>query len=152
MIVVDTTVLVYAVGDRHDLRQPCQQLFAAIERGDIAATTTAEVIQEFAHVRAKRRSRSDAVHLAKAYATVFAPLMVVEAVDLEIGLGIFERHTEFGSFDAVLAATAESIGATALVSADSGFSRLSNVTHVIPNREGIDALLDTGTSTQRSDD
>jgi len=60
MIVVDTTVLVYAVGTDHPLREPCQRLIRAIADGTILATTTIEVVQEFTHVRARRRDRKDA--------------------------------------------------------------------------------------------
>ncbi len=48
MIVLDTTVLVYAKGDRHRFRDPCRELVAAAGEGRIEATTTAEVIQKFA--------------------------------------------------------------------------------------------------------
>ena len=67
MIVLDTTVLVYAVGVDHPLREPCQQLIRAIADGTILATTTTEVIQEFTHVRARRRDRKDAAELARDY-------------------------------------------------------------------------------------
>lgn len=65
MIVLDTTVLVYAKGAEHPLRDPCRDLVAAIADERIAATTTAEVIQEFVHVRARRRDRSDAAALGR---------------------------------------------------------------------------------------
>ena len=60
MILLDTTVLVYAVGDAHPLRQPCRQLVEAVRDAHLRATTTTEVIQEFAHVRSRRRPRHDA--------------------------------------------------------------------------------------------
>jgi predicted nucleic acid-binding protein len=50
VIVLDTTVLVYAVGTEHTFRQPCQRLVKAIADGDVEATTTAGVIQEFTPV------------------------------------------------------------------------------------------------------
>jgi predicted nucleic acid-binding protein len=56
MIVFDTTVLVYAKGADHPLRDPCRQLIAAAERR-IEATTTVEAIQEFVHVRSRRRGQ-----------------------------------------------------------------------------------------------
>jgi predicted nucleic acid-binding protein len=60
MIVLDTTVLVYAKGTDHPLRVPCRQLIQAVAERQIAATTTIEVIQEFVHMRARRRGREDA--------------------------------------------------------------------------------------------
>jgi predicted nucleic acid-binding protein len=140
MIVLDTTVLVYAKGTAHPLRDPCRELVSAIADGRLAATTTVEVIQEFAHVRARRRGRTDAAGLANDYAELLAPLLDVTTEDLRAGLTLFERTESLGTFDAVLAAAA--IGSTsALVSADTGFAGVRELTHVIPDAEGVRSLL-----------
>jgi predicted nucleic acid-binding protein len=82
MIVLDTTVLVYAKGADHPLRAPCRELIAALASGELA-----------------------------------------------------------GAFDAVLAAAAIEIGASALVSADAAFGVVSAVTHVTPDAAGVASLL-----------
>ncbi len=122
MIVLDTTVLVYAVGDDHALRDPARALLAAAADGALRATTTPEVIQEFAHVRARRRDRAEAAALAESYADLLSPLLEVGEADLREGLRVFERAEALGAFDAVLAAVALRAGATALVSADRSFA------------------------------
>ncbi|MGH3850574.1 MAG: type II toxin-antitoxin system VapC family toxin [Pseudonocardiaceae bacterium] len=104
MILVDTTVLVYAVGGEHPLRQPCRTIVSAVGDGSILATTTVEMIQEFAHVRARRRGRADSTAVARSYAKLFSPLLVLDETDLESGLELFGRHGSIGSFDAVVAA------------------------------------------------
>lgn len=145
MIVLDTTVLIYAVGDEHAFREPCRRLVAAAESGALEATTTVEVIQEFAHVRARRRDRTDAAELARAYAELLSPLLVVEERDLIEGLRLFERYPRLGSFDAVLAATAYHAGAAALVSADAAYGSVARLNHIVPDEAGIASLL-SGTS------
>jgi predicted nucleic acid-binding protein len=124
VIVLDTTVLVYAVGDDHRLREPARAIVEAVERGAVQATTTVEAIQEFVHVRARRRDRMDAAALGRAYATLLSPLLQPSEDDLERGLRLFEREEHLGPLDAVLAATAISAKAHALVSADSAFERI----------------------------
>jgi predicted nucleic acid-binding protein len=141
LIVLDTTVLVYAVGTDHPLREPSRQLIRAIAGGTILATTTIEVIQEFTHVRTRRRDRKDAANLARDYIELLSPLLVVEEADLREGLRLFEEGTGFGSFDAVLAAAARAAGAEALVSADTGFSGITAIRHVIPDADSIRDLL-----------
>lgn len=79
MIVLDTTVLVYAVGGDHPLAGPCRRLVDAIGEGRLEATTTAEVIQGFVHVRARRRTRHDAAELGRSYAELLSPLLAVSA-------------------------------------------------------------------------
>lgn len=142
---VDTSVLVYAVGDDHRLQAPCRRLVQLVADGTISATTTVEAIQEFVHVRARRRPRADAVALGRAYATLFAPLAQPGAADLEVGLGLFERHPDLGAFDAVLAATAQRVGGGMLASTDAGFRSVDSLRLLDPAATGFEgSLLDAG--------
>lgn len=129
MIVLDTTVLVYAVGEDHRLKKPSLGLLDRVSRGDVPATTTLEVIQEFAHVRARRgRSRSDAVGHARRYVRILKPLLAPDEAALDVGLALYEDG-KLGCFDAVLAATTMRDGAT-LVSADGAFGGVDGLRHL----------------------
>ncbi len=141
MIVLDTTVLVYAKGADHPLRAPCRDLIAAVADGRIAATTSSEVIQEFVHVRARRRDRRDAAMLGRDYAELLSPLLHATRQDLQRGLSLFEQAHGLGAFDAVLAANAAAAGATALVSADGALAEASEPPHVVPDAAGVAGLL-----------
>jgi uncharacterized protein len=141
VIVFDTTVLLYAKGADHPLRDPARRLIAAVTDGEIEATTTAEVIQEFVHVRTRRRGRADAVALGGDYADLLSPLLTVTAEQLHRGLEIFARCERLGAFDAVLAAAAMSRGADALVSADAAFGTVPALTHISPDEDGVTKLL-----------
>ncbi len=141
---VDTTVLVYAVGADHPLRAPCRALVEAVDAGRVTATTIVEVVQEFAHVRARSRPRRDAATLARSYAELFSPLLPVERDDLTAGLTLFERAEALGPFDAVLAATALRHGADGLASADAGFARVRGLRHLDPADPGFAASLGSG--------
>lgn len=141
MIVLDTTVLVYAKGAEHPLRKPCRELIQAISDGRIEATTAVEAIQEFVHVRARRRERADAAELGRDYSALLSPLLPVSAEHLDRGLTLFEGDASIGAFDAVLAAATIDAGAEALVSADDDFGRLTDLRHVVPDETGVAALL-----------
>ncbi|MFA5787592.1 MAG: PIN domain-containing protein [Actinomycetota bacterium] len=140
MILLDTTVLVYAVGADHPLRRPCRGIVEAIGEGRLEATTTVEVIQEFVHVRSRSRGRVDAARLGRSFARLLAPLVRPGAEDLAEGLDLFEHHRQLGPFDAVLVAAAISAGAT-LVSADTAFARVPGLLHAHPS----EALRELGT-------
>jgi uncharacterized protein len=140
VIVFDTTVLIYAVGEEHPLRAPCRRLLVAHGEGRVEGATTVEAIQEFAHIRARRRSRSDAVDVARAFAS---SLTILEATpdDLDRGLGLFADHPGLGSFDAVLAAVAMGHRAEALVSADTGFAAIPGLRWIDPATPAIESIL-----------
>jgi uncharacterized protein len=143
MILLDTTVLVYAKGNAHPLRDSSRELIAAIADRHIEAATTVEVIQEFAHVRAQRRGRADAATLAGDYADLLSPLLTATGDHLKHGLSLFGRAGTLGAFDAVLAAIALDAGADALVSADGAFATVPGLPHVAPDAAGVAALLST---------
>jgi len=126
MIVLDTTILVYAVGERHPYAEPCRSVIRLLAEGEARATTTPEVIQEFLHVRARRRTRGDAARLARAYAKLLSPLLAVGDDDLDAGLALYESG-RLGAFDAVLAATALRRGCRLLLSADRAFSAVAEL-------------------------
>ncbi len=121
VILLDTTVLVYAVGADHPLAEPARDIIRQIQRGSLRAHTTPEVIQEFAHVRAKYRDRTDATEVASAYATLLAPLVPVMSHHLAAGLDLWKQHEKIGAFDSVLAAVARAHDAE-LISADRAFA------------------------------
>jgi predicted nucleic acid-binding protein len=132
VIVLDTTVLVYALGADHPLRGPVRALLEAAHDEVVRLTTTVEVIQEFAHVVARRRGRKEAVVRAKDYLVGLSPLAQPEEGDLLEGLGIFGRLDSLGSFDSVLAAMALRRN-WALASADRAFSRVEGLLHLDPS-------------------
>lgn len=145
MILIDTSILVLAVGGEHPLQAPCRRLVDLVAGGTIRATTTVEAIQEFVHVRARRRPRADAARYGRAYATLLAPLTEPSGADLEQGLALYERHPELGAFDAVLAATARRVSDGALASADGGFSVVDDLRVAHPAVGDFEAaLLDLG--------
>lgn len=146
MIVVDTTVLVYAVGDDHHLRDPCRRLVLAVREGRLDATTSVEVVQEFVHVRARRRTRSDAVDLGRSYADLFGPLLQATPDDLERGLRLFLRREQLGAFDSVLVAVAMDRDAEAIVSADAGFDGIRGLPYVDPAGPNLADVIGEGES------
>ena len=143
MILLDTTILVYAVGADHPLREPCRRIVTAIGDGRLAATTTVEVLQEFAHVRARRRGRADARATASSFAALLGPLVQPDADDLEQGLRLFVEHESIGAFDAVLAAIVQRRDhLTGLLTADTGFATISGFPAWNPSNAGaLDTLL-----------
>lgn len=138
MIVLDTTVLVYAVGSEHPLREPCREL---LTKRTSAITTTAGVIQEFVHVRSRRRSRAEAVKLATAYLTLLSPLLDVPERAVHDALGMLDEHADLGAFDAVLAAAAKHARCEALVTADRAFAEIDGLTVRYPDTAGVADLL-----------
>ena len=114
MILVDTTCLVYAVGDDHARRASARALIDAVLRGTIPARTTSQVIMEFAHVRGRRRNRQDAASLARDFSDLLGPLESTTAPDVSTALTLWQDNSQIGTFDALLLAIAVRTGAEAV--------------------------------------
>jgi uncharacterized protein len=127
VILLDTTCLVYAVGDDHERQASSRALMDAALRGAITARTTSQVIMEFAHVRGRRRDRRDAASLARDFSDLLGPLEPTTAPDVSTALTLWQDNPEIGSFDALLLAVAVRIGAEAVVSEDAGLARVGIV-------------------------
>ena len=133
-MILDTNILLYAVGGDHPLRPACADLIGRIGRGEQRATTTVEAIQEFAHVRARRRSRNDAIDLANSFIELLNPLIVPDADLLRRGLAWFGSE-KVGAFDGVLVAAAFDTDQP-IASADRAFSAIEGLTVLDPSVEG----------------
>jgi predicted nucleic acid-binding protein len=132
VIILDATILVYAVGSDHGLRAPSRALVELVRDGEVGASTTVEVIQEFAHVCARRRPRPEAATRAREYARGLAPLIRPDEDDLFEGLGLFKDSDDLGPFDGVLAATALR-REWAVASADHSFGQVDGLVYLDPS-------------------
>lgn len=141
LIVLDTSILVYATGVEHPLRAPCREIIASIADGSVEASTTPDVIQEFVHVRSRRMSRREAVALGRDLSALLDPLIVVDPAMLALGLRLYEETDALGAFDAVLCAAALSVSADAIVSADRTYAQVPGLMHRDPGSAGFAAWL-----------
>jgi predicted nucleic acid-binding protein len=140
VIVLDTSILILAVGDEHHLRAPAQRILRAHADGRIEGTPTVEVIEELVHVRAQRRPRDDATALAQRYRQAFT-LLTTQPGDLDRAFDLFAGHPRLGAFESVLAAVALNRSADALISADRAFADVEGLRWVDPGGPELEALI-----------
>ena len=126
MLVVDTSVLVYATGTDHPLREPAIRLLRDITAQQTQATTTPEVLQEYAHVRGKRLDRPSTLAQAERLAGLLAPLTVVGQQDVLAALRLWSSTLGIGAIDAVLASIALARD-WSIVSSDRGFGSIAGL-------------------------
>lgn len=139
MILLDTSVLVYALGTEHPLRDASRRVVEAAVT--VRVTTALVVIQEFLHVFGLARPRHVAADAARSYAIAFEPLLAPDADDLGLAVELYERHTRLEAFDALLAATALNREVAALVTADRAFADVPGLRALDPRAPELIELL-----------
>ena len=114
MIFVDTSVLMYAVGKGHPLRQPARRFFAAAATDQQPLATSSEVLQELAHAYLPVE-RTDA--LAAALRLVDRTGMDVwplEREDVLLGIELTTLHPGLGARDLCHLASCQRRGVTSI--------------------------------------
>ncbi len=127
---VDTSVLAYAAGGDHPLREPCRRVVEAAAAGVLELHASVEMVQEFVFHRLRRVPRADAVAQAR-QAGALCVLHPFDADVLERALDLVSA-AELGARDAVHAATAIARGFEEIVSADRDFDAAPGLRRIDP--------------------
>ncbi len=138
-MILDTNVLIYAVGGEHPLRDPARRLIAAIRDGTVLATTSVLVLQEVTYVYTRRRGSAEAAALVRAYVELLEPLLAVEQAHLMTALRLVERY-DLRPSGALIAATAIQ-SSFPLVTADRVFADVPEVQTVLLAEGTVERLL-----------
>ena len=122
MVFVDTSVLMYAVGRDHPLREPARAFFAAATTEQQPLATSSEVLQEIAHAYLPVE-RPDV--LAAALRLVDRTGMEVwplERDDVILGIELAARHPGLGARNLCHLASCQRRGVTRIKTFDRGLN------------------------------
>ncbi len=135
-VLFDTAVFIFAVGRDHPHREPSRRLVSLLAEEAITADVSAEVVQEFVHVRTRKGiDRSQAVDEARSIVAL-CRVHDVTMTELQVGLQLFRTHDALHMRDAIHAATALACQAAAIVSPDRTFDDIPGLERLDP----LDAL------------
>lgn len=132
-VFVDTNVFLYAAGAEHPLREPCRGVLRRWETGALAATSSSEVIQEILYVLRRRGEQEKALVLARRLMDLFPDLLPVTREAMALTCRIVELHPELSTRDAVHAGTMLHHGIASIVSTDTDFDALGEITRIPPS-------------------
>lgn len=127
---VDTSVLAYALGDRHSQRTASRRVVERAASGVIVLHASVEMVQELLHHRMRRADRPTALRQARAA----AELCILHPFDQAVLSRALElvAATPTRGRDAVHAATALLHGVPTILSSDPDFDVVPGLTRVSP--------------------
>lgn len=138
----DTAIFLYAVGDDHPYREPCRRLVSLAADGHLQGEASVEIIQEFVHVRWRRRGHRQQAVREAADISLLCSLHDLTEADLRRALRLFNQAKSLHMRDAIHAATALNRGVQLIVSPDDGFDEVPGLTRIDP--ADAEAVLMTG--------
>lgn len=131
-VLVDTNVILYALGGPHAYAEPCRRILRLAGEGRIGLEAPVDLVQEILHHRARRLSdRRQAAAEAMATATL-CRLHAVDPQDASSAAELFADSACLSARDAVFAAVAVRHGLDAILSADRDFDGLPSLRRVDP--------------------
>jgi predicted nucleic acid-binding protein len=131
-VLVDTNVILYAIGGSHAYAEPCRLILALAGEGRFDMEAPVDLVQEILHHRARRLGdRRQAAAEAMA-AAALCRLHAVEPQDADKAAELFAASSRLSARDAVFAAVALHYDLEAILSADSDFDGLSNLRRLDP--------------------
>lgn len=131
-VLLDTAVVVYALGREHPYREPCRAIMGRIRDGDLIASASVELVHELAHFLLRRGlPRSLALRHARDAAEM-CDLHDFERRDLPLALTLLAEHERLDVRDAVFAATALNRGIDGILSPDRAFDAVPGLDRIDP--------------------
>ena len=136
---VDSNVLVYAAVPSSPYSGPCLEILTAVASGTAAGRTSTAALEEVWHLERTGRAGSLEGLTKRSYA-VFQPLLAVTDEAFRLALGI--SSSRLGANDRLHVGTCRANDIRTIVTADTGFDRLTGIRRVDPlNAPALTRLL-----------
>lgn len=121
MKLIDTNIIIYAVGRPHSYREPCARILREASADIDAYTIDVEVLQELLHVYTMRAERNQALQVFDRSLRLFPNPLPIGRAELVGARDLMEQHTQISSRDALHAAVVITSGLEGIVTTDRGF-------------------------------
>jgi predicted nucleic acid-binding protein len=135
-VFIDTSVLMYAAGGEHPLREPCRVIVDRISEGDLDAVTSVEVVQEILHRYRSIRQPEGGATLATKTMDLFAPVLPITHGLMRRVPPLAQRYPRLAARDLVHLATCIHEGIEEIVTTDRGFDAVREVRRIDPMELG----------------
>ncbi len=127
MRLIDTNVIVYAVGKAHPLREGARQVLDRVGEGALQANIDAEVLQEILHVYNARRERRKGVDTIDDLLLLFPNPFPIGREEIEAARDLMRAYSFLSARDAVHAAVVQTHELEGIITADKIFNRIKSL-------------------------
>lgn len=127
MILVDSSVLMYAAGTRHPHKQPSVRFLERVASGEVDAALDAEVLQEILHRYRAIGRWADGRQVYDQARRIFPVVVPITAEVLDRARALLDDHRSVMARDAVHAAVVSVHGLEGISSYDRDFDRIAEL-------------------------
>ncbi len=124
---MDTNIIFYAFGREHPLKARCLDLMKKASKGELAAVTNAEVLQEILYVHWRRNDLERGGELFDAAQGLLQEVYPVDKETMREARMLLDKYPDIPPRDAVHAATAIINGIPLIITADRHFAVIKEI-------------------------
>ena len=130
---IDANVPIYASGRTHPNKEPCLHILRLVAEQPRSFVTDVEVLQELLHRYRSSRRWTLGREVLRGFAEVMRDrIEPVLARDIDLATNLADRHPDISARDLVHAAVMQRLGADHIITADTDFDRLPDLTRLDP--------------------
>ena len=137
-VFLDTSVVMYAAGAAHSLRDPCQRALRTAVEQDIPLVTSSEVLQEMLHRYVSIGRPELARQVLETTRDLCHEIAAVEEADAVAALDLLLAHDTLSPRDAIHAAVMARLELSRILSTDRDFDALEAVQRLDPRAASFD--------------
>jgi len=125
---IDTNVIVYALGKSHPLKENSRRILADVATGSLEATLDVETLQEILHLYSSRRERKKGFETVDDLLVLISSPIAIQREDIEEASKLMAQYSFLGARDAIHAAVVITHRLEGIITADRVFGRIRNLT------------------------
>ena len=124
MKLLDTNVVVYAIGGPHPYMEPCRRLLQDIAQGSNDYAIDVELLQEVLHIYSYRARRREAIHVFDRLIRVFPHPLPVREEEVKQARELLDRYERLSPRDAIHAAVVQAHDLEGIITTDRTFREI----------------------------
>ena len=101
MKLIDTNIIMYALGKTHPLKEPCREILQSVACGTIAADIDVEVLQELLYVYSSRGEREKGLKAIEEMLILFPTPFSIRKAEIEEAKDLMRKHVALTARDAI---------------------------------------------------
>lgn len=135
MKLLDTNVIIYAVGRPHRYKQPCTRILEAIADGAMGYGIDTELLQEILYLYAARGERRLGISTCNDLLLMFPDPFPITREEITLAKGLLAEYPNLLPRDAIHAAVVKANHLEGIVSADKVFDAIDGINRFDPMAE-----------------
>ncbi len=118
MKLIDTNIIMYAIGKVHPLKEPCREVLQKVTRGETDANIDVGVLQELLCVYSSRGDRAKGLKVIEEMLVIFSTPFVIGRAEIERAKDLMRKYTILTARDAIHCAIAINHRLEGIISTD----------------------------------